>query len=149
MSSFELDAETNLNLTFPLPYRVLSLIGLGILAWATNLQGLHMLGIDVVAALELRTEGNILRTTANISRANGHLSTYVPPSVVYLPTYKIFFAYGAFCFTSWAFYRVCTKGDSFLVDAFGYFPLITGLVILMILVCPMNVFFKYERDRFI
>ncbi|KAJ3567316.1 hypothetical protein NP233_g6444 [Leucocoprinus birnbaumii] len=28
-------------------------------------------------------------------------------------------------------------------------PLITGLVILMILVCPMDVLFKYERDKFL
>lgn len=148
MSSLELDAETNFNITFPLPYRVLTLLGLGILAWATNLHGLHLLGIDVVGALDLRTEGQIPRTPSISSRPSGYFK-YISPSVVYLPTYRLFFAYGAFCFTSWAMYRIFTKGDSLLVDAFGYIPLITGLVILMAVVCPMDILLKYERDKFL
>ncbi|KXN91012.1 hypothetical protein AN958_03079 [Leucoagaricus sp. SymC.cos] len=148
MSSLDLDAETNFNLSFPLPYRVLVLIGLGIFAWATNLHGLHVLGIDAVGALELRTEGQIPRTPSHSNRLNLQ-SKHVSPSVVYLPTYSLFFTYGAFCFISWTLYRVCTKGNDVLIDAFGYIPLTTGLIILMVLVCPMNIVFKYERDKFL
>lgn len=38
---------------FPLPFRVLSLIALAILLWATNVHALALLGIDVSAALDL------------------------------------------------------------------------------------------------
>ena len=40
--------------SFPLPFRVLVLAGTGILCWATNLHGLHILGIDAAAALDIR-----------------------------------------------------------------------------------------------
>lgn len=143
MSSFNIDAETNLNLTFPLPYRVLSLLGLGILAWATNLHGLHLLGIDAAGVLELGADGHSPR-----SRVEGH-TRYRPPSIYYLAAYRIFFGYAAFCFTSWTVFRVCTKGNGLLLDAFGYIPLVTGLVVLVILVCPVKIFYKLERDRFL
>lgn len=143
MSSLDLDPDTNFNLTFPLPYRVLTLLGLGILAWATNLHGLHLLGVDPVGALELHTG------TPIFTRGPSGYGKHTPPSILYLSTYKIFFAYAAFCFTSWSIFRFCTKSDSLLVDAFGYVPLVTGLVILMILVCPMNIFLKHERDKFL
>lgn len=145
MSPLQLDTQENLNFTFPLPYRVFSLIGLGILAWATNLHGLHLSGIDAVGALGLRTEAQKSRIPA---RPNGY-TKHVPPSLLYLATYKIFFAYAALCLTSWTIYRICTRGDGLLVDAFGYIPLITGLVILAVLVCPMNILLKHERDKFL
>ncbi len=150
MSSFNanIDAETNLNLTFPLPYRVLTLLGLGILAWATNLHGLHLLGIDAAGVLEFRTEGYPPWSTHLTSRTEGHPG-YKSPSVHYLAVYRIFFAYAAFCLTSWTVFRVCTKGDGFLMNAFGYIPLTTGLVVFVILISPMRVFHKPERDKFL
>ena len=42
----ELPIEAPFAASFPLPYRVFVLSGLGILGWATNLHGLHALGID-------------------------------------------------------------------------------------------------------
>ena len=47
--------EITFSVNFPLPYRVLALGAVGILGWATNLHGLHLLGIDATSALELST----------------------------------------------------------------------------------------------
>jgi len=148
MSTLELEAETNLNVFFPLPYRVLLLFGLGIFAWATNLHGLHLLGVNAVAALELHTEGLSPRTPSFSSRLNGHFG-YTSPSVVYIPTYILAFAYGAFCLSSWTLYRMCTRSERLFVDAFGYLPFITALTIFAFIFCPVDVLFKRERDKFL
>ncbi|EKM80664.1 hypothetical protein AGABI1DRAFT_119253 [Agaricus bisporus var. burnettii JB137-S8] len=145
MPSHSLNAETNLNLTFPLPYRVLFLVGLGILGWATNLHGLDFSGIDPISAFNLWSEGQKARI-ASRQMPHGNL---VITSTPYMAIYKIFFVYMAFCIASWTIYRSCTKGDDVLVDAFGYIPLVTILVIIIFLVCPMSVPLKYEREKFL
>jgi len=148
MSTLELDAETNLNVFFPLPYRVLVLFGLGILAWATNLHGLHLLGVNAVAALELHTDGLSPQVLSLSSRLNGHFG-YTAPSVVYNPTYMLAVAYGTFCLSSWTLYHMCTRDERLFVDAFGYLPLITALTISAFVFCPIDVLFKRERDKFL
>lgn len=135
-------SSPNLNLTLPLPYRVLCLVGLGILGWATNLHGLYFSGIDPSITLD-RSEG---QTLGKASRSHPHGNPVIPP---YLAIYKIFFVYAAFCIVSWTIYRSCTRGDEVLVDAFGYIPLVTILVIVIILICPMNVPLKHERENFL
>lgn len=43
--------------SFPLPFRVLFLIGLAIFLWATNLHVLHLLGLDTAYILDFRDPG--------------------------------------------------------------------------------------------
>ncbi|KAJ7901994.1 EXS family-domain-containing protein [Mycena olivaceomarginata] len=138
-------------LSFPLPFRVLVLAGLGILGWATNLHGLDLLGVDAVNALDLRVD-------AASSNAHIHLPSHLSgstakhpahPSVIYTAVYRLFSAYALWVFLSWAVFRYLTYGDILLVDAFGYIPAISALVVLLVLVCPIDALYKHERDKFL
>nr|GAT60534.1 protein-er retention protein [Mycena chlorophos] len=132
---------------FPLPFRVLVLVGLGIVGWATNLHGLDLLGVDAVSALDLRVEANLnSHLPAHLTSGPKHPSH---PSVIYNAVYRIFFAYAGWCFSCWMVFRYLTWGDMALVDAFGYIPAIAALVVLLVLVSPIDVFYKRERDKFL
>lgn len=135
------------NVVFPLPYRILLLLGLGILGWASNLHVLDALEVDAVQALDLRTEDTSApvrlpvtqRDHANSSRAHTLIRT----------TYKVFLAYSLFCTGSWIVYRFKTKGDPSLVDSYGHIPVITACLLLLAVFCPFDLFYKTERDKFV
>lgn len=138
--------EIYLHSSFPLPYRALVLVGLGILGWATNLHGLDACGIDVVAAMDLRTDANAANPVMPVhhSAAFSHSKTVA----LYHAAYRIFLTYAAFCFVSWALFRLVTLGDPILVDYYGYIPVMTALAILVILVWPGNIVCRHEREKF-
>ncbi|KAF9051192.1 EXS-domain-containing protein, partial [Hymenopellis radicata] len=75
--------------------------------------------------------------------------TFTPPSPLYGPVYRISAAYFGWCFLSWAIYRYATDGNFLFIDVFGYIPGVSALLILFILVCPYNIFYKHERDKFL
>ncbi|KAJ7091226.1 EXS family-domain-containing protein [Mycena epipterygia] len=141
-------SEIPVMMSFPLPFRVLVLTGLGILGWATNLHGLDLLGVDAVTAMDLRVEA---------SPSNSHLPPHLSsgpkppshPSVIYTAVYRLCAAYSAWCFFSWAVFRYLTYGNMALVDAFGYIPAISALVVLLALICPVDALYKRERDKFL
>jgi hypothetical protein len=54
-----------LSASFPLPFRVLVLIGFSILLWATNLHVLHLLGIDVGWILDFRDAPEVRQHVSN------------------------------------------------------------------------------------
>ncbi|KAJ7076336.1 EXS family-domain-containing protein [Mycena belliarum] len=140
--------EIPIVLSFPLPFRVLVLTGLGILGWASNLHGLDVLGVDVVAAMDLRVDA---------SGAHSHLPPHLSggakppshPSVIYTAVYRLWAVYSIWCFCSWATFRYLTYGNMRLVDAFGYIPAISALVVLLVLFLPVDTFYKRERDKFL
>lgn len=145
MSEPDVDLEVNYSLSFPLPFRVFALTGLGILAWATNLHGLHTLGIDAVSVLDLR-----------LGDHHSPAQRYWPDSIrkpdivaLYKNIYRIFSTYSVWCSISWVVFRSLSKGDPMLVDVFGYIPAVFALVTLLILLLPFNVLFKNERDKFL
>jgi len=142
MNDAEVDIEINYALTFPLPYRVLVLAGLGILGWATNLHGLDILGIDVVSTLDLD-----LRKNAGDSFSSAKTSRNAAD--IYRAVYRIAILYGSWCFLSWILFRLVTRNDILLVDVFGYIPAVSALVALFVLVCPFDVLYKSERDKFL
>lgn len=137
--------------TFPLPFRVLFLAGMGILGWATNLHGLNIHGIDAVTALELR------KTSMDYTPLRGPLPThrgpgfkFVPnPAVVYDPIYRLFTLFAVWCFIAWATFRLVTHGNVVLVDIFRYIPAICSLGVLVVLICPLDIIYKRERDMFL
>jgi hypothetical protein len=135
--------ELTHHLAFPLPYRIFFLTGLGILGWAVNLQSLDAFGIDPIAAMDLRTD------TKTIMPAH-RSPVFNRPKVLalYTSVYRISLAYFTICFLSWVLYRLATGGDASLVDFYGYIPSITAVIIVLILVCPYNVFLKSEREKF-
>ncbi|KAI0041596.1 EXS-domain-containing protein [Auriscalpium vulgare] len=135
---------------FPLPFRVLFLAGIGILGWAANLHGLHLLGIDTVSALDLHPHDDYdSHPSLPLDRRNGGLKLVSDASFLYTPVYRTTFSYGVCCLSAWAVYRYATHGSSFLVDPFKFIPAICALGVLMVLLCPYNVFQKRERDAFL
>ncbi|THV02410.1 EXS-domain-containing protein [Dendrothele bispora CBS 962.96] len=135
------DTEISYATSFPLPYRVLSLAGIGILGWATNLHGLDALGIDVISTMDLdlrKNTGDSFSSKHNKSAAD-----------VYRAVYRIAFAYASWCLLSWILFRFATRSNTVLVDVFGYVPGVTALVVLFVLVCPFDIMYKSERDKFI
>ena len=142
MPSLDSD-ELNHHLTFPLPFRIFLLIGLGILGWAVTLQGLDTFGIDPISAMDLRTD-----TKAIMPGHHSPVSHRSKVSALYTSVYHVSLAYFTICFLSWTLYRLATRGDASLVDSYGYIPSITAVLIVLILVCPYDIFLKCEREKF-
>ncbi|KAK0212818.1 EXS-domain-containing protein [Desarmillaria ectypa] len=144
MNDERLDDEINWAVSFPLPFRVMVLVGLGILGWATNLHGLKIFGVDAVSTMELRVDPS--QQPISLRIAGIHLRT---PSPIYGPVYRLALAYFSWCFTSWALFHYLTYGNVVLTDVFAYIPGVSTLIILFFLVCPFNIFYKRERDKFL
>lgn len=141
-------ADLNQSIAFPLPYRIFFLFGIGILGWATNLHVLEFFEVDSVAALDLRTEENF-PTRLPLSQREHALGLRTSANAVIRATYAVFLGYAVLCSGSWMMYRLGTKGDPSLVDAYGHIPAITGLFLILIVWCPYDAFFKTERDKFV
>ena len=140
-----LDTEFLTNLSFPLPYRVLFLIGLGILAWATNLHGLDSCGVDVIGAMTLRVETNPSNPTIpSYHPAFNHLKIVS----LYQSAYRLFLSYATICISSWALFRLMTRDDPSLTDKYGYVPVVTAIAIIFLLLCPYDILVRSERDKF-
>ncbi|KAH0827433.1 EXS family-domain-containing protein [Lanmaoa asiatica] len=137
------DNKVPLAATFPLPFRVLFLVGLGLLGWATNLHVLQLLGVDGPGALELHASSSHLPLRS--PSPGGHLS----PRSFYVPLYQIFIGYAGWCFAAWFVFRAATQSDTALVDIFRYIPAVCILGVATALVCPYEVFHKRERDWFL
>lgn len=140
--------------TFPLPFRVLVLIGLGIVGWAANLHGLHALGVDGPLALDLRAPGHGLGTTPSsplpLARERTPSQRLHPhPRTVYEPIYKLGATYGVWTLGAWLVFRVLTNGEPKLVDVFKYVPALAVLGVVIVLSCPWDICRKRERDLFI
>ena len=97
-----------LSASFPLPFRVLTLIGLAIFLWATNLHILHLLGINVPKALDFRDEvdedGDVF-TELGDKEEVGDLKT------TYMTIYKLVLGYAGFVGTGWVLFWVITGGE--------------------------------------
>ncbi|EAU91059.2 hypothetical protein CC1G_03227 [Coprinopsis cinerea okayama7 len=146
------------SVVFPLPYRVFFLIGVGLLGWATNLHGLYKLDVDVVGALELRTEGyqprlplTNHRRPSLIGQSNGSArsNTFMATPTFYQSLYRLILTYSGICLVSWTLFRASTGDNPSLVDAYGYIPALTALIMVFILLTPYNIFFREERAKFI
>ncbi|KAF8608987.1 EXS-domain-containing protein [Ceratobasidium sp. AG-I] len=140
--------------SFPLPYRVLLLIGLGIFYWASNLHVLHLLGIDTVWVLDIR------RDKAPSSSPPTPLPTARTPDLphdissleavlLYKSIYKLFLAYGLWMGSGWACFHLITEGLSDNVDSYKLLPAFTVVGLVFGLVCPFNILMKRERFRFL
>jgi len=143
--------ETLFSAKFPLPFRVLFLIGLGILAWATNLHGLQFLGVNAAGALDLHRHH---RRTPYGSRSPLPTSRlgwkFMPdPQSTYNPLYKLCFQYSLFTGVAWMLYQHSTRSELELVDIFKFIPAVTGLLLFMLLVSPFKLFERSERDAFL
>jgi len=127
---------------FPLPFRVLFLLSSGILAWATNLHGLHLHAIDGPSVLQL--DPSALPTTR--SPASNHVDR---SSSSYRPIYRLFFHCAAWCLSIWLVYWYLTLHHVEYVDVFKYLPAVGALGLVIGLVCPYDVLELREREKFL
>ncbi|KAI9060231.1 EXS-domain-containing protein [Trametes sanguinea] len=144
--------ELYFSAAFPLPFRALCLVGLGILGWATNLHGLHLWQIDAVGTLELSAAGDGYRITSPLPtdrRNRGWKNTDLYGAAAYRPVYRVFIAFSSWVFACWFLYRIATRGDVSSVDNYKFVPAIAMLLVSTVLVCPFNILYKHERDRFL
>lgn len=135
--------------TFPLPFRVLFLVGLAILLWAVNLHVLHLLGLDVSWVLDIRDgdDGDIgvdpdrhgtfemdsgddrepdtpLRSGTSSPAPFGPVTR--PPSArLFGPVYRLFLAYTTWCLLGWGAFRLMTGDDTRKMEKYRGF---VGLV---------------------
>ncbi|KAJ7594317.1 EXS family-domain-containing protein [Mycena floridula] len=137
--------EISLGVTFPLPFRVLVLCGLGILGWATNLHGLSWFGVDFVHAMDLR---ELHQKPPSLRRQNSFRNSPEIPNF-YKSVYRLFAVYSVWCTAAWLVYRLATHGNSVLVDTFGFIPGLTALVCLLSLLCPFNIIERPQRAKFL
>lgn len=136
--------EKPLAAMFPLPFRVLFLVGLGILGWATNLHGLERLGVDGPSVLELQDRSCLPLQSSPPSRKK-----QLPTRVFYAPLYRLFAIYSLWCFGAWLLYRVQTCSNVAVVDVFAYIPGVCILSVLTVLLCTTDIAHKRERDSFL
>jgi hypothetical protein len=139
------EAEIPLSASFPLPFRVLFLGGLGILGWATNLHGLHAAGLDGTGALDLQVPGQPLPFATRPGAP--HLGSH--PGIIYEPVYRLAGAYWAWTLSMWVIYRLATGGEQEWADVFKYIPSIAMLGVFAMLLAPWDVCRKRERDLFL
>ena len=131
---------------FPLPFRVLFLVGAGILGWSANLHGLRLLGIDAASALDLHTHEHGSVTPLPVDgRDRGPKDS----SALYSPVYRLALWYGLWCTFTWMLYRSATHGSTILVDFFKYIPAVCALVVLICALSPYDVIQRRERDAFL
>ncbi|KAF9651102.1 hypothetical protein BDM02DRAFT_964265 [Thelephora ganbajun] len=128
--------------TFPLPFRVLFLLSCGVLAWATNLHGLHLHAIDVSSTLH--PDRSALPTTRSPS-----FKRVVQSPLSYRPVYRLFSYCAAWCFSIWFIYRCSTLHHVEYVDVFKYLPAVGTLGLVIGLVCPFDVLELHEREKFL
>ncbi|KAI0036875.1 EXS family-domain-containing protein, partial [Vararia minispora EC-137] len=133
---------------FPLPFRALFLIGLGILGWAANLHGLHVFGVDAVRVFDLGTDADddINHALHHI----GHSRRQLPdPKSVYQPIYRLAAFYCSWCFAAWVLYHLAVEGDPALVDVYKFIPSLCALSFIILVLAPQNVLARLHRDSFI
>ncbi|KAF9263298.1 EXS-domain-containing protein [Marasmius fiardii PR-910] len=146
MSEPDFDDEIPYSASFPLPFRVLSLAGLGIIGWATNLHGLDKFGIDAPTVLQLRTNDSLPRTSP---RREGFRLGLPDPSHHHKTLYRLAGIYFSWFFGTWFIYLFFTQRDPKLVDTYGFLPGLLTIAIILVLLCPFEVFYKHERVGFI
>lgn len=132
--------------SFPLPFRVLVLIGAGILAWALNLHILAIARVDAGEALALRSlnkdsylRGGLTLAPAAHDTARDHARSAA----------RLCASYTLWIGAIWLVYRTATHEEPYLVDAHKFLPALAALGAFIGLVAPTHGFEGGARDAFL
>lgn len=136
---------------YPVPFRCIFLVGIGIFFWATNLHILYLLGIDTGSTLDIRnpSSGFNEQSSTLSSPPPSRLNSFVHPSTLYRPIYRLGFIYSLVGLIGWLAFSTLTKGDPVLVDKYRHIPFLTAFALLAIIFSPLNHFQKRERYAFL
>lgn len=145
--------------TFPLPYRVFFLVGLGILLWAVNLHVLHFVGLDTGYVLGVRTRSSSEAEVEDNERAEeGAIAltgstgkiTYARSRELFGPVYGLLGAYAAWSLGGWVVFRwLVGADDQAKVDGWRWLPFLTALGAVAGLLAPYDRMWKRERVAFV
>jgi len=141
----------------PLPFRVLGLIALGLLCWASNLHILHLLGLDVARVLDTRTDKATLPAPNSRPDSPVHRDTAPPvasKSYSYLinlhsPVYHIFAWFFTWTLVNYSIFVHQVRGDIQHMDKFRAIPAFAAAGVLAALFCPLNILQKRDRIIFL
>ena len=132
------------NQHFPLPVRILVLISIGILLFASNLHILSNLGIDTAAVLDVRSE--TLPLGQSTSSPTISTQSYIHPSKLYKPIYTLAFIY--FTWTGIAWILLSLWSDSYPWTA-NYVPAAFAVLGVLVVFLPTERLQKKERYMFL
>lgn len=108
--------------SFPLPFRVLFLVGLAQLLWALNLHILHLLGLDTAWILDFRdTSHETTEINLNDERRLPSPSGRPESGKLYQPVYKLFLVYTAWVGSGWVLFRWITEGEAESMEEWRWF----------------------------
>jgi hypothetical protein len=144
--------------SFPLPFRVLFLIGLAQLLWATNLHILHFLGLDTAWILDFREDES--DAPLELDTLPPEPSTPVPLShrrvsakpknigggSMYAPVYKLFLIYTCWVGGGWLVFRLVTGGEQESMERLRWFVGIVMLGATLGIVAPWRGVGERERS---
>jgi hypothetical protein len=145
----------------PLPFRVLGLVGLGLLCWASNLHLLQLLGLDVAHVLDTRTDKPTL--PAPNSRPDSPVHRDVPlhpPSIaaskthtfiinLHSPVYHIFAWFSIWTLFNYLIFVRQVRGSVEHMDKYRAIPAFAAGGALAALFCPLNILQKRDRVIFL
>ena len=131
---------SSFSVKFPLPYRVLFLLGLGGVCWASNLHILDLAGIDTATALQSRPDSSV-----NVSRPRHPYSnqSYTPS---HASVYKIMSLYFGLIGLSWVLFSLSTGADRTRLDEFRFIPTVTTVGLLFAATVPLSSTYKVYRS---
>lgn len=129
MLFFSLVAAWTFDAAFPLPYRVLVLIVIGLWAWTTNLHISSLLGIDPVALLAIHHNEKLRSYTSGL--------------------YTLCIAATVWVGVNLFIFLQITGGNDDVLMQYRVMPLICMLGMIGALVCPFDVLCRRDRMRFL
>lgn len=132
--------------SFPLPFRVLFLVGLAILLWAVNLHVLSLLGLDVSWALDIRDGDDADHLVSSDEPKPPRNVNHIPSSYLYGPVYKLFAAYSIWCFGGWAAFRFLSGDDTEAMERWRGFVGVVCIVPLAVSLTPWRGIGYRERQ---
>lgn len=122
--------------SFPLPFRVLFLVGLAILLWAVNLHVLSLLGLDVSWALDIRDGDDAVTFNNSELQPPPRAPSHVPTNYLYGPVYKLFVAYTGWCVAGWGAFRFVSGDDTEAMERWRGLVGLVCIVPLAVLLTP-------------
>lgn len=137
----------NFSATFPLPLRILSLISLGIAAWATNLHLLAALGIDTAQVLDVRASDHSGYAPLSLGASTTSATLHLHPSRLHPPVYKLALASLLWTLFGWLSYSAVSihlqSYDQYRLATFV--PAAFLFLAVAALVLPTNTLCRRER----
>jgi hypothetical protein len=149
--------------SFPLPFRVLSLLGLALLLWATNLHLLHLLGLQtgwilsIPARLSSSSSGgyDVLDGAdsedeeggaGGMSMLGGRITgVWARSRELFGPVYGLFGWYTAWCLVGWGVFRWASGGQEEGELAWRGLIGVTAVGVVVGFVMPYGRLWKRER----